>query len=312
MPLVYTTDELITETRNIGMFPDTASTGSEDDDIRKHLTAILQSKIAPAICSIREEYYVASTRTTLTANTSRYRLPQRAMGNKLRDLFWVDGNGYRQQVDPVQREDLQEDNDSGVSSVNGYYIEGNYVVIHPSIGSPGGSLELVYFNMPGDLVITTSAGHISAVDTSTGTITCDADVPSTWSTSNTFDIHSFKSGAETKLWSLSASDVGTADSTQIVFSDDIDGTTFGTYAPEVGDWVCLAGEAVIPAIPRDFHSVLVRGAAMRMCEALGDAQNAQIHGSFFQSDMQMAIRLMENRVEGKPMRIIGRRAILRA
>jgi hypothetical protein len=310
MALVYTSDDLVAEIRNLGMLPNTGSMGFEDEDILAHASAVLQSKIVPEIMRVREEYFVATTRIDLTDNQSYYRIPSRAIGNKLRDLFWIDSDGYRQRIDPILREELDDWNSTGVEDPQKFYLEGNYVVLVPNLTtSPNGSLEVAFYFRPGDLVPTSSARTITNVAGSV--VTCDSDVPASWTTANTFDIHSYQSGGDIKCWDLTASAVGpVGNEEKVTFTSAIDGSVHGTKVPEVGDWLCLAGEAAIPAIPRDFHPVLVRGTAMRIAEAAGDAQQVQIHSQLFQADLSIALSMLETRVEGRPPRIIGRRSVL--
>lgn len=310
MAQTFTSDELIASMRNLGMIPDTGSTGSEDQDILGHLSAILQSKLVPELLNTREEFFVTTVRVPTTLGVGRYRIPSRAIGNKLRDLIWIDKSGVRQQISPLQREELQLYSQNGTDLPFGYYLEGNYVVLVPEIDSQAdGNLEMSFYFRPSDLVLLEDGRKITGINGSV--ITCDSVLPASWSTASLYDIHSFRSGAEIKLWDLSASLVApVGNENKITFSSAIDGSTFGTYAPEIGDYLCLAGEAVIPQIPRDLHSALARGAAFRMAEAFGDAQGVQIHGTLFQADLKAAIELMDNRIEGRPLRIKGRRSIL--
>lgn len=311
MALVYTSDELIEAVRDLGMISSAGSTGTEDGDILSHLTATLQSRLVPELMRVREEYFLVSERLTLTSSQSRYRIPHRAIGGKLRDLWYVDASGERHLITRVQREDLHDWSTDTTNEPTAYYIEGNYIVLLPPVGSPSGTLEMIYYFRPGDLVVESEGRKITAINTSTNTVSFGSDCPSTWTTNSTFDIHSAKSGAEIKDWDMAATAVGAVgDEEKITFTHTLTGTTFGTHPIEVGDWVCLAGEAVIPAIPRDFHSILVRGAALRLAEALGDAQAVQIHGTFFTKDLENSVRLIESRVEGRPPRLRGRRGML--
>lgn len=302
MPLVYTSDDLLEAVKNSGMVPEAQSLGCEDQDILDHLSAVLQSMIALELIKIREEYYVVTERI---AAATEVRIPHRAMGLKLRDLVYVEGSD-RQRLTPIAREDL--DAYDSPEGVEGFYIEGGYIkLVAPT--TVGGYLEVSYFMRPNDLVPNTEARRVTNVSGSI--VTLDSAVPDSWTTADTFDIHSSYSGAELKVWDAAASAVGAApDTDKITFTTVISGATYGTHAVAVGDWVCLAGESVIPALPRELHPVLVRGACLRLAEAFGDQQAIASHGALFQADMNRTLKVFEGRVEGKPVRISGSNSVL--
>ena len=302
MPLVYDSDDLLESVKNSGMIPEAQSTGCNDQDILDHLSAVLQSTMALELMRIREEYYVATERLTAAQEV---RIPHRAMGLKLRDIFYVTGTD-RQELLPIPREELQDYD--APTGVNGYYIEGAYIqLVAPSTVS--GYLEVSYFSRPGDLVPTSEARQVT--DVTGQVVTLASAIPDSWTTADTFDIHSQYSGAELKVWDATASIVGTApDTNKITFTTVITGATYGTHAVQVGDWVCLAGEAAVPALPRELHPVLVRGACLRLAEAFGDQQGMQYHGALFQSDLKRALTVFEGRVEGRPLRISGGNSVL--
>lgn len=304
MPLVYDSDDLLLAVKNSGMIPEAQSVGCSDTDILDHISAVLQSTIALELLKLREEYYLASEQIPLVAGTYEYRIPHRAMGLKLRDLYYVDTGGDRQSLSPIQREDLDDYDDSSSTEPSSFYLEGNWIKLVMG-SSATGYLELYYYMRPGDLVMTTAARQITNVVGQQ--ITVASTVPDDWTTADTFDIHSQYSGAELKVWDATASVVS---GTGITMTTVITGATHGTHAVQIGDYVCLAGECVIPALPRELHPVLVRGTCLRLAEAFGDQQGMTYHGTLFQADLKRALTVFEGRVEGKPMRINGANSVL--
>lgn len=299
MALGYTSDELLTLIRNTGMLPDAAVAGTNDTDLLSHANAALRAKVLPEVMKYREEYFVVTTRTTL-GTSEKIRIPTRAAGNRLRDLFYVDGASKRQTLRQVQREKLDEERTTA-SEPEGYYLEGNYIVLVPPPNSTG-SLEHSFFFAPSDLVLTSSAKQVTAVNASTKTVTLASAVPSGWDTADTFDVHSQNSGAEIRVWDAAAT---TVSGTSITFSAAIDGTTLGTNAIAVGDWVCLAGECVVPPLPRETHPILARATALRVAEAVGDPVKTQLHAAMLGEDLKALSYLVNSRVEGRPIVIQG-------
>ena len=307
MALAYLGEELIESIRNIGMAPSTGSTGSRDADLLRHANEAFRTKILPEMIRIREEYFVSTIRIPLVAGTSKYRLPSRAVGNRVRDLMFVDSSVSRNRIAPVGREEIFRWS-SPSTSPERYYIEGNHIVLVPDTGmASSGWLEVSYYFRPGEVVISTSARQVTAVNAGTNMVTLASNVPFDWTSSLLFDVHSKYSGAEIHTFDAAASSVSGA---TITFTNEIAGATVGTKPIEVGDWVCKAGEAAIPAIPIEMHPVLARATAVRIAEANGDQQAVNIHAQLFKDDMHSALAMLENRIEGKPLVIGGKDGLL--
>lgn len=307
MALTYTAEQIIDSLRLYGVVPDTGSQGTQDADLLRHLNEEMSLRMIPKLIEEHAEYYVTTTRIALVSNTLKYRLPSRAFMDKLRFISYVDSNGERDsqplvEISPERRGDYDW---STTSRPSGYYLEGNYICV---VGSSfSGWLEISWFFRPGQLVKSTEARQVTAVDLVTKTVTFATNVPASWSTTNLFDVHSKNSGAEVKVWDAAAT---TVSGTSIVFTAAIDGTTIGTHPIEVGDWVCLAEEAVVPAIPKDMHPMLVESTTVRVMAAKGDAEAVRIHSSLLEAPVQSFKNILENRVESKPTRIRGHRGLL--
>lgn len=303
---VFTSDELVSAVRDALTLPNTASTGTDTPRILQHLNIALQSQLLPELFKVREEYGIRETRTALVSGTSRYRIPHRAFMLKLRNLYWAQGSGQVTRLDPKEQEDF------GTQSGDpaGYYLEGTDVVLLPTLGSSDGSIQFKFYFRPGDLVLTTDARQVTSVNLTARTLVIDSARPSTWATVSTLDIHSPLSGGEVKVWDYP----GTFSGTTITFAAayPIDGSRYGTKPVEVGDWVCLAGEAVVPGIPKEMHGLLIDAAALRCVKGQGDQQNIQSQTKLLRDDLGGMVEQIESRNEGSPLRIKGRRGILRA
>jgi len=299
----YTGEELIASVRQIGMIPDTGSTGTEDTDILNYINEAVSLLIMPPLLRTRENYFIQRERTALSTSTTRYVIPHRALYQKLRDIFYIDDNGDRYCLASIPPGHRNYWRDSEQPHPAGFFIEGNYIVLVPEDStSYSGYLEFVYFSRPGEIVKTTSAGVISSVDTATKTITCTADVSSLFSSGDSLDVHSPHSGAELRQWDLTVTNVSTTD---VTFSEEIDGSAFGTTALAAGDYVCIAEEAALPALPREFHPLVARATALYVAESIGDTNGIKAHGEMFQRQLMEAIGAVESRTEGRPIRLGG-------
>lgn len=299
----YTGDELITALRDTGMIPDTGSTGSEDADLLKYLNQAVATVLVPRLIATREDYFVQREQQTITAGTYRYRIPHRAFYGKLRDLWYIDSNGTRLFIPRSPEEDMNLFTDQASGEYpDAYFLEGDYIHLLPDEDPTyTGTLELVYFARPNDIVQTTSAGVVSSV--AGKVITCTADVSSIFSVGDSIDVHSPYSGSELKCWDLTVTNVATTD---VTVSEDIDGTTAGTLPVAAGDYVCSAEECVIPPLPRSLHPLVARAAAVYVAESIGDVEGMQFHSQILDRNLQDALRALETRIEGRPWKITGR------
>jgi len=305
MALTYTTDELIISVRNRGSIPNNATLGTDDASIIRYLNEELISLIVPALMKVREEYLVVTENYDLGTYGTTIHLPSRAVGQKLRNVAHVDASGSRSKLEKISRENMETyDTGSITGTPSSFYIEGNRLVLMAS--SVSGTLELSYYMRPSQLVLLSEARQIATVALATRIVTFASAAPAAWTTSHLYDIHSVESGADIKSWDLAA--VAVAGS-QIELSDAINGTVAGTQSAISGDYVCLASECVVPAIPKELHPVLAQAALVRCKEALGDFEGMQAHRQTLSDMLQAAVYMVDNRVEGSPQRIINRHSI---
>lgn len=116
----------------------------------------------PAIMIYHEEYFVTTQTLILKTNISNYPIPKRAIGLKLRDVFFQDISGNLLEMTRIPEEDRSywdPNNTTTVDNVQKFFLQGNDVILVPRIGSnPTGSLVFGYFLRPNQLVETDRAG----------------------------------------------------------------------------------------------------------------------------------------------------------
>lgn len=109
----------------------------------------------PSVLQFHEEYFVTYKVVPLQTNVSRYQIPNRAVGIKLRDLFWQDTNGNLFEMTRIDEHDKAffQMNAGANQAVHKFYVEGNDVILTPSVvDSPTGSLVFVFYLRPNQLV----------------------------------------------------------------------------------------------------------------------------------------------------------------
>lgn len=151
----YTSQDLINSVKRKIAVPINQRTFSEDDILAFANEELLISQV-PDILSYHEEYFVYSEDIPLVADQTRYPIPERAIGQKLRDIFYVDSNGSLYEMARINADDkAYYQRDSALSNISQkYYLEGNDIVLAPkNISAPTGYLRLSYFLRPNQLVL---------------------------------------------------------------------------------------------------------------------------------------------------------------
>lgn len=134
-----------------------------DSDILAFANEEVMIAQVPSILKFHEEYFVYKVETPLVGNVSRYAIPDRAIGMRLRDLFWSDAEGNYFEMTRLNPDDKAffQRNIGSNEAIHKFYIEGNEVVLTPSvIGAPTGNLNFFVFLRPNQLVDDTRAATI--------------------------------------------------------------------------------------------------------------------------------------------------------
>jgi hypothetical protein len=79
----------------------------------------------------------------------------------------------------------------------------------------------------------------------------------------------------------------------------------------IGDYICLANESIIPQIPSDLHSLLAERTCERMLMSIGDVQGSQISAQKVAQLEKQQAAMVDNRVEGAPLKLVNRFSPLR-
>lgn len=109
----------------------------------------------PSILQFHSEYFVTYKIVPLVTNVSRYPVPNRAIGMKLRDVFWMDMNGNMFEMTQVEEHDraFYQRNLGTNQALHKFFMEGNEIVLTPSVtNNPTGSMVFVFYLRPNQLV----------------------------------------------------------------------------------------------------------------------------------------------------------------
>jgi hypothetical protein len=404
-----TTDDLISAVKRKISFPISQNTFSEEDIIQFANEEMFIAQV-PSVLQYHEEYFVYRVQTPLVSNISRYSIPNRAIGMKLRDLMWSDSSGNYFEMTRINSDDKAffQRNIGANQAIHKFYLEGNDVVLTPSVvGGPTGALNFFIYLRPNQLVsnsrariiesfkrtISVPSGNVISGDLLTLVVGYQTPSPTSYNlvAGTSYAIGATPAITATNLAaaitalgitgvtaSASGSDVVvtflditlqiTEDgslqiSSQIGFEFDSElssifsvgskidllqtlpghrtyifdvvlqaisgsigyfnysdllvylSTGFG-FTPQiiniqVGDYMCLANESIIPQIPPDLHNVLAERTAARILAAIGDQAGLAITNQKIAEMENRQGNLLDQRSEGTPQKITARHSLLR-
>lgn len=301
-------DKLIASVKRRAMLPSTQSTFTEEDFLA-FANEEMDLGVVPHILSFHEDYLLAQASFSVEGGVSRYKIPHRAIGNKVRDVRYRDPNHNLSEMTRVQKEDEMYYQFSGGGAVTmglrPFMIEADEIVI-PEGATPntGGDIEIIYYLRPNELVSEDRTATITAIDTTLKKITIDR-YPTCFLGETMFDITSNKSPY--KLVAMDIEPVTLANETDLFF-------TVSTLPDNlaVGDIVALSEETIIPQIPLELQSMLAQRIAIRCLEALGDSQGLQNAMVKLQEMELKTGSLIDDRVEGSPRKIVNFHTFLRS
>jgi hypothetical protein len=306
--------ELITSIKKRASIPESQKT-YEDDDVLRFANEEIDNTLLPFILRTKEEFYVrtetAEESPLSTPSVRRYKIPYRAVGSKLRNVFMESSTGNRKQCTRLQPEVLGgkvTDYYSSESNV-GFYLEGDDLVFPTGDQDLNGQqVKLSYYMKPNDLVTEDRVPSVTRIETS-GIYTNIylTSLPDHFLAGETVDFIGDQPNHRTLAYDIELTDV----------NDNVSGevrvTILAADLPSelaVNDHVALAGETKVPQIPSDLHAVLAQAAACRILEAQGDA-NVQKAEQSLQTMLNNTVELIDTRTEGNPQKIVNTGGFLR-
>jgi hypothetical protein len=127
-----------------------------DEDILAFASEELMISQVPDIMQYHEEYFVFIEDVPLSPNKTRYAVPERALGQKLRDIFYKDTSNNLFEMTRINPDDKSywQRESSSANSYQKYWLEGSEVVLSTNnMTNPSGSLQFSYFLRPNQLVL---------------------------------------------------------------------------------------------------------------------------------------------------------------
>ena len=308
MARVYSSRQLIDSAKRKAMVPDTQVTFL-DEDFLAFANEEMDLGIIPLVMSFREDYYQNSILVPLESNKTRYTIPYRAIGNKLRDLQYIDSSGN---VYPMRRifvEDLHKFdngfNDLDTTGYNKYYIENDEIVLVSNPSANGASLKILFYLRPNALVLEEDVAFATAIDRTTGVITLN-QIPEKFEVGGLLDFVEKRSPSKILKYDIPVLSINIPNRTITVDPQYID------QHFTIGDQVSCAEETTLPQLPAELQSLLAQRVAARCLEALGDQAGLQAATAKIAEIEQKIIPMIDNRVDGSPMKVNANVGLLKS
>lgn len=281
----------------------------QDSDILRILNEELKLNLASLILETKEDFFIWRKTVSVVANKELYTLPNRAVGNSIKALFYVDANTNKT---PLTRKDVSDLGDySGSSGIpRHFYFEGDQVGLLPYPPESIGSLLFVFPRKANELVMTTDCAKITGVSSNSThtTFTVDTDLTASLSVGSKIDIQ--RGQSPFLLWADYVSITAITTTTiEVLKSDIVD--VAGTVEPEANDYIAPTGCSNIPMVPEEFGPVLAQLGVVRLLRSLGDAGKIQSAEKELERMQKQASKLIKNRAESAPDRHYKKNPLLR-
>ena len=289
---------LIDSVRKRAMIPDDISV-YDDTSILDILNEEIDVGLLDTLLTLNEEHLVTYTDTQ--AVNKRISIPSRAVGSKLRDLHTVVGsNSYE-----MRRVDLGEigDYNSGASTGDLFYVEGDEVVILSSNSGEGSRFRMFFHLRPNVITLESTSAKITGIDRTTGVIQFSS-LPKEFVNLSKTDF--IQDNSPNKIIAVDIPVINVNISTRNI---EVDPLSIPSRLV-IGDWVCFPETSPYANVPTELHPVLAQRAACFILEAMGDLENlAAANGKL--KKMETAVqKLLDNRVQGANRKIKSRHGFL--
>lgn len=293
----YTTANLLDTIKRKAFIPAVQTTFS-NTDLLAIATEEMHNTLLPAIMNTREEFYVVKETTPLVPNVRQmqYDIPSRAIGMALREVSMTIG-GVERNMPRLEIEDKVYDDIS--SNSYGFYIKNNSII---TLGTQQGDLNLYYYLRPGDLIETTSATTIVAVDYANKQLILN-NIPTGWVAGDYLDIINHKPGFDTKMISNQITDIT---STTVTFASDFPTKADGSETLTAGMWAAQESTSPVPQIPVEFFQYLAEAVTAYIMESQGDQEGYARAQQRMEKMLKSAQKTISPRIDGESKKIVPR------
>ena len=312
-----TTNDLLADVTRLAMLPTAAALGTLNTDVLSIANMELSSRVLPLVLSINEEYNVQTIDIPIVANKTQYRMPDRAMGSKVRDVRYIQG-GTQLPLPRIEIEQLQAFtlNASGVPY--GFWLEAGSINLVPSPPA-GGALRIRYYTAPRKFVPwdgATTSVNIGIVGSVQGyyTVARLNDTVGLTATSPTFttpltkqvDVVSSRTPYEYLAIDTVVTTAGPTARLTVPGAPQVPGNA-PNMSPNIraGDILASGDTSPIVQLPDEAYPLLVYRTAISLMIQLGDFDKAAGLEKVYSGIEASYLKMFSPRVDGAPKKMQG-------
>lgn len=314
----YTSTQLLASIKRRAFVPESQTTFS-DQDFLDFATEEMNMGIVPTVIEAQQDYYLYEELIPIETGVKAYDIPYRAIGNKIRDISFIDSSGSRSLMTRMGLADQVYNNTVRADKPYAYFMTGaaiNLIVDENTIVNNGSSLAVSYYLRPNTLVPNDEVSVIQSmslvvIDPSTTVLQIETTgtLPEAFETGTLFDIIKAKSPHNVVKFDLEVYSVNMSNNLIQFISSQFPANY--TDLIKAGDFVALATETCVPQIPSDMHVMLAVRVASQILQALGDTEGLATSNTKLGELQANTKTLITERVEDSPMKIVNRNSTIR-
>lgn len=197
MARYLSTNSLIESVKRRASLPQTQNTFKEEDFLA-FANEEMDLGLVPLILQFHEDYLMVPQEVPLVSTETRYEIPHRAIGNKVRDIFYKDSSGTSYELTRISVEDLPYFQYGSLGAITNplraFFVEGSEIALMPNTDyvGPSGSLVFHYYMRPNQIVNEDRVAKVTSIDRKRGIVTVD-NVPDNFIGESLFDITAIRS-----------------------------------------------------------------------------------------------------------------------
>lgn len=290
--MAMTCDEFLETVKTLITVPSNQSL-LDDEDILRLADFENRNTVTPLIESLNQDYFLTSSqRFPLQPNQSRYSIPARAVGRKLKDLVLTDSsNGYWNfSLVGLERGHLIRFGEIPF----GFRFEGDSVVIMPvPTATTDFGITFYYSATPGRYV---KSAESAVVDSVVGNDITFVSLPTAFSANRRVDGISSEGGSWFRFIGAKITNVT---GNTLTLDQEV--------PPEVvaGDYVSLTGESPVIQLPEEAIPLLLNSTSKRILAAISDFEGKNDIEQEIEQQKDTVAKLLQPRVSSQPTRLIN-------
>lgn len=260
-----------------------------------------KAKLVPLILAQMEEFYTRNCDLAITSGQASYGIPTRAIASRLREVCVIDPSqpDFPKKLTRIDRNQLfvgVTGNPNYSIQQQGFYLDGNNIVIYPTPTTTKNFVRQIYYCRPSSLVDPSVCGLITGINTGTNVVTV-SNLPSNIKTSTLVDFVKSQPGFECTA----------IDQTITNIAGNL--LTFATLPTNlsIGDYVCQANQTCIVQVPAELQPLLYQYTVVRVLSSQGDLQALQDARKELTILEENVALLISPRVDGSPKRVVARK-----